>query len=143
MQVCTLRSEAKPPQEAFNPAVKRSGWQAPQDTGLWELANEVKGQARPFLTPPPWHVGSALCGGIWNRSPGVLHHHPGEPPQPVGAMQRWPLGRSDEVMDTLEGHNAFGVITIMRLGPSAGAKRQALNVCRNGPSISDSTASAQ
>ena len=46
-QVCTLRSEARPPDEAFNPAVKRSGWQAPEDTGLWDTANEVKDQASP------------------------------------------------------------------------------------------------
>lgn len=44
-QVCTLRSEARPPEEAFNPKVKRSGWQAPEDTGLWDTANEVKDQA--------------------------------------------------------------------------------------------------
>lgn len=102
VQVCTLRSEAKPPQEAFNPAVKRSGWQAPQDTGLWELANEVKGQARPSLTPLSgmWELlGSALRSGMRNRSPAVLHHHPSEPFQPVDAMYRQPLGHSDEVMD--------------------------------------------
>ena len=99
VQVCTLRSEAKPPQEAFNPTVKRSGWQAPQDTGLWELANEVKGQARPFLTPPLWHVGSALCSSMRNRSPAVLHHHLSEPSQPLDAMYRQPLGHSHEVMD--------------------------------------------
>lgn len=45
MQVCTLRSEARPPDEAFNPTVKRSGWKAPEDTGLWDTANEVKDQA--------------------------------------------------------------------------------------------------
>ncbi|BDA51126.1 phosphatidylinositol 4-kinase alpha [Coccomyxa sp. Obi] len=42
--VCTLRSEAKPPEEAFSPAVKRSGWQPPKDTGLWEIAGQVQGQ---------------------------------------------------------------------------------------------------
>lgn len=48
MQVCTLRSEARPPEEAFNPKVKRSGWQAPEDTGLWDTANDVKDQASCF-----------------------------------------------------------------------------------------------
>ena len=43
--MCTLRSEARPPDEAFNPKVKRSGWKAPEDTGLWDTANEVKDQA--------------------------------------------------------------------------------------------------
>lgn len=43
-QVCTLRSEAKPPEEAFKPAVKRSGWQPPKDTGLWEIAGQVQDQ---------------------------------------------------------------------------------------------------
>ena len=43
--MCTLRSEARPPDEAFNPTVKRSGWKAPEETGLWDTANEVKDQA--------------------------------------------------------------------------------------------------
>ncbi|EIE19821.1 phosphatidylinositol 3 and 4-kinase family protein, partial [Coccomyxa subellipsoidea C-169] len=42
--VCTLRSEAKPSEEAFSPAVKRSGWQPPQDTGLWDIAGQVQEQ---------------------------------------------------------------------------------------------------
>lgn len=45
-QVCTLRSEAKPSPEAFSPAVKRSGWQPPQDTGLWDIAGQVQDQVR-------------------------------------------------------------------------------------------------
>ena len=89
VQVCTLRSEAKPPQEAFNPAVKRSGWQTPQDTGLWELANEVKGQARPStlpLLPLFQHGGGAPCSSMPKLQPAVLHHRPGRPSRPAGTM---------------------------------------------------------
>ena len=51
-QVCTLRSEARPPDEAFNPTVKRSGWKAPEETGLWDTANEVKDQASTVFSTP-------------------------------------------------------------------------------------------
>ena len=44
--VCTLASEGRPPQEAFSPAVKRSGWKPPRDTGLWDTADTVKAQVR-------------------------------------------------------------------------------------------------
>lgn len=37
--VCFLRSEATPPEEAFNPAVKRSNWEPPVDTGLWQIGD--------------------------------------------------------------------------------------------------------
>ncbi|KAK9849792.1 hypothetical protein WJX84_000135 [Apatococcus fuscideae] len=37
-----LTSEATPPEEAFNPTVKRSGWHAPEDTGLWKTAEAVR-----------------------------------------------------------------------------------------------------
>ena len=42
--MCTLASEARPPAEAFSPAVKRSGWKPPRDTGLWDTADAVKTQ---------------------------------------------------------------------------------------------------
>mmetsp|Transcript_21130 Transcript_21130/g.58632 ORF Transcript_21130/g.58632 Transcript_21130/m.58632 type:complete len:765 (+) Transcript_21130:339-2633(+) len=37
-----LQSEETPPEEAFNPEVKRSGWEPPQDTGLWGIVGGVK-----------------------------------------------------------------------------------------------------
>lgn len=37
-----MQSEGTPPKEAFNPAVKRSGWQAPQDSGLWKIADSME-----------------------------------------------------------------------------------------------------
>jgi phosphatidylinositol 4-kinase len=40
--VCQLNSEGTPPEEAFNPAVKRSNWSPPVDTGLWSIADRVK-----------------------------------------------------------------------------------------------------
>ncbi len=43
MLVCTLSAEGRPPPEAFSsPAVKRSGWSPPEDTGLWAVADELK-----------------------------------------------------------------------------------------------------
>jgi len=43
MLVCTLSAEGRPPDEAFSsPAVKRSGWSPPEDTGLWAVAGELK-----------------------------------------------------------------------------------------------------
>lgn len=40
--VCQLNSEGTPPEEAFNPAVRRSNWSPPVDTGLWSIADRVK-----------------------------------------------------------------------------------------------------
>ena len=37
-----VQAEGTPPEEAFNPAVKRSGWQAPKDTGLWRIADGLE-----------------------------------------------------------------------------------------------------
>ncbi|KAK9840723.1 hypothetical protein WJX81_000166 [Elliptochloris bilobata] len=39
--LCALRTEGTPPDEAFAPAVKRSGWQRPEDTGIWGAADCV------------------------------------------------------------------------------------------------------
>ncbi len=63
-QVCTLRSEAKPPEEAFNPAVKRSGWQPPQDTGLWEIAGQVQDRV---CTPHTSFISATAsqCCSLW------------------------------------------------------------------------------
>eukprot|EP00879_Flechtneria_rotunda_P007045 GHRR01007395.1.p1 GENE.GHRR01007395.1~~GHRR01007395.1.p1 ORF type:complete len:1449 (+),score=535.85 GHRR01007395.1:542-4348(+) len=49
--IWALNSEAKPPEEAFNPEVKRSGWQPPKDTGLWDIAVSVKQQLEQQMTP--------------------------------------------------------------------------------------------
>eukprot|EP00878_Enallax_costatus_P012821 GHUV01013388.1.p1 GENE.GHUV01013388.1~~GHUV01013388.1.p1 ORF type:complete len:2087 (+),score=705.77 GHUV01013388.1:215-6475(+) len=49
--IWALNSEAKPPEEAFNPEVKRSGWQPPKDTGLWETSARVKSQIESQMTP--------------------------------------------------------------------------------------------
>eukprot|EP00887_Chlorella_sp_A99_P002072 scaffold21.g2072.t1 len=38
---CQLASEGTPPEDAFNPTVKRSGWTPPSDTGLWAIADRV------------------------------------------------------------------------------------------------------
>ncbi len=37
-----MQSEATPPEEAFNPTVKRSGWHPPSDTGLWKPAEAMR-----------------------------------------------------------------------------------------------------
>ena len=49
--LCTLKAEGTPPADAFSPAVKRSGWRPPADTGLWGLADELA--ARVWATMPP------------------------------------------------------------------------------------------
>ena len=49
--VCTLRSEGTPPPDAFAPAVKRSGWKPPSDSGLWGVADAVGKQACPLILP--------------------------------------------------------------------------------------------
>ena len=40
--ICQLDSEGTPPAEAFTPAVKRSNWTPPSDTGLWTIADRVR-----------------------------------------------------------------------------------------------------
>ena len=40
--VCQLNSEGTPPDEAFSPAVKRSNWSPPVDTGLWSVADRIR-----------------------------------------------------------------------------------------------------
>ena len=54
-----VQAEGTPPEEAFNPAVKRSGWQAPKDTGLWRIADDLEkkvhqpaGSSKHAGTPP-------------------------------------------------------------------------------------------
>ena len=39
-----LRSEGRPPAEAMNPEIKRSGWEPPEDSGLWDIADRVRGE---------------------------------------------------------------------------------------------------
>lgn len=46
-----LRSEFKPPDEAMNPEIKRSGWKPPADTGLWGLTERVHGRIYNLLSP--------------------------------------------------------------------------------------------
>ena len=60
--LCALRTEGTPPPEAFAPAVKRSGWQKPEDSGIWGAADRVADKAclscpacallRPLAAPP-------------------------------------------------------------------------------------------
>lgn len=52
MLVCTLSAEGRPPPEVFSsPAVKRSGWSPPEDTGLWAVADELR--AAVWTAMPP------------------------------------------------------------------------------------------
>jgi hypothetical protein len=46
-----LQTEGTPPEDAFNPAVKRSGWQPPRDTGLWSAADAVRSKVWGALEP--------------------------------------------------------------------------------------------
>ena len=39
-----MQSEGTPDVEEMNPAVKRSGWKPPKDTGLWGIADRVSEQ---------------------------------------------------------------------------------------------------
>ena len=36
-----MQSEGTPGEEEMNPAVKRSGWHSPENTGLWAIADRV------------------------------------------------------------------------------------------------------
>lgn len=47
-----LQTEGTPPEEAFNPTVKRSGWQPPRDTGLWAATDAVRSKVWGALDPP-------------------------------------------------------------------------------------------
>jgi hypothetical protein len=40
--VCHLRAEGTPPEDAFNPVVKRSNWSPPSDTGIWGVADATR-----------------------------------------------------------------------------------------------------
>ena len=44
-----LETEMRPPEEAFNPTIKRSGWEPPQDTGLWDAAGSLRRRGLAFL----------------------------------------------------------------------------------------------
>ena len=39
--LAVLQSEATPGPDEMNPTVKRSGWHAPEDSGLWAIADRV------------------------------------------------------------------------------------------------------
>ena len=47
-----LQTEMQPPEEAFNPEVKRSGWKPPKDYGLWEVSGALRGRVLSSLSPP-------------------------------------------------------------------------------------------
>ncbi|KAG2496048.1 hypothetical protein HYH03_005968 [Edaphochlamys debaryana] len=49
--IWALATEERPPEEEFNPEVKRSGWQPPQDTGLWSASLTLKSRALQGMTP--------------------------------------------------------------------------------------------
>ena len=53
MLIRTLSAEGTPPPEAFtSPAVKRSGWSPPEDTGgLWAVADELKSAVSKAMPP--------------------------------------------------------------------------------------------
>lgn len=55
--ICALKTEGRPPDEAFNPTVKRSGWQPPKETGLWEVTAAVQQRVWKRL---PAHVAAHL-----------------------------------------------------------------------------------
>ncbi len=52
--LCALRTEGTPLAEAFAPAVKRSGWKPPEDSGIWAAADAVADKAR----------GARACGAM-------------------------------------------------------------------------------
>ncbi|KAG1666312.1 hypothetical protein FOA52_004794 [Chlamydomonas sp. UWO 241] len=49
--IWALKTEEKPPEEAFNPAVKRSGWQPPLDVGLWAISAQLRAKVVASLSP--------------------------------------------------------------------------------------------
>lgn len=49
--MAAVQTEGKPPEEAFNPAVKRSGWQPPRDSGLWEVTDALQQRLWGVLPP--------------------------------------------------------------------------------------------
>ncbi|KAG2445055.1 hypothetical protein HYH02_008923 [Chlamydomonas schloesseri] len=56
--IWALVTEERPPPEEFNPEVKRSGWQPPADTGLWEPAARLKERVLSGMT--------AASAAYWN-----------------------------------------------------------------------------
>ncbi|GLI63286.1 hypothetical protein VaNZ11_006192 [Volvox africanus] len=46
-----LATEEKPPPEEFTPEIKRSGWEPPKDTGLWDPAEKLKRKVLAQMTP--------------------------------------------------------------------------------------------
>ena len=48
--IWALDTEQEPPAAEFDPEVKRSGWQPPRDTGLWEPCKSVKATVLSQLT---------------------------------------------------------------------------------------------
>jgi hypothetical protein len=65
--LCALRTEGTPPAEAFAPAVKRSGWKPPEDSGIWAAADAVAEKARPA------RVGGAVAKGGGHRVASGVH----------------------------------------------------------------------
>ena len=81
-----LKTEEKPPDEAFNPEVKRSGWQPPQDCGLWTVSGQLRQQVLQSLKPSSrayWEAESTYFDQITSISGGSagrnLHIYPPAP----------------------------------------------------------------
>eukprot|EP00798_Chlamydomonas_sp_ICE-L_P027721 gene27721-7367_t len=75
--IWALKTEEKPPEEEFNPEVKRSGWEAPKDFGLWDIAERLQEQALAVLTPASreyWNDENDYFNKITSIS-GILKKH--------------------------------------------------------------------
>lgn len=49
-EIFMCRSEFKPPPEAMNPSIKRSGWKPPIDTGLWAVTRTLYNRISSLLS---------------------------------------------------------------------------------------------
>lgn len=92
--VWALETEAKPPAEAFNPEIKRSGWEPPRDTGLWSACGALKQRLMSELpTDELRYIKSEL---EWLESITDIS----------GRMKKVPAeGRKDEIAKVLRGVN--------------------------------------
>ncbi|KAL6758982.1 kinase-like domain-containing protein [Haematococcus lacustris] len=60
--IWALMTEQRPPEEAFNPEVKRSGWQPPRDFGLWDVATSLAERVLAGLSPASRQYWDAEAG---------------------------------------------------------------------------------
>jgi hypothetical protein len=68
-----FQTEGTPPEEAMNPAVKRSGWTAPQDTGLWKITDALR--AKLWVSLPPHeleYLKVRSCGRRCHRTKWIM-----------------------------------------------------------------------